>query len=136
MTGRALRLPGKRRRTPTAPPSPRVRGRDERSSLLEGQDEGLSRQARLAESPPHPPDFAALRRATSPRKRGEVIELAPDMIQLKAVMRYTFADAEPGTRPNNCACSRRATSTSRPVASSMTVETRAMNSRLARPGGN
>src|SRR5258708_34626477 len=117
MTGRCISLPRKRRRTPTAPPSPRLRGRDERSSLLEGQDEGLSRQARLAESPPHAPDFAALRRATSPRTRGEVIELAPDTIQLKAVMRYTFALAEPGTPPNNCACSRRAPSTSPPVAS-------------------
>src|ERR1700738_26613 len=104
-TGRYISLPRKRRRSPTTSPSPRPRGRDERSSLSEGRDEGLSRQARLAESPPHPPDFAALRRATSPRKRGEVIELAPDMIQLKAIMRYAFTDAEPGTRPNNCACS-------------------------------
>jgi hypothetical protein len=35
---------------------------------------GTLRAIGLAESPPHPPDFAALRRATSPRKRGEVNE--------------------------------------------------------------
>ena len=43
---------------------------------------------------------------------------------------------ELGTRPNNCACSCRAVSTSRSVASSITVETRAMNSRRDRPGGS
>ena len=36
-------------------PSPSLlRGRDERSSLLEGWGEGLSQRARLVESPPHP----------------------------------------------------------------------------------
>ena len=45
-------------------PSPRLRG--------EGRDEGESPRAQFAESPPHPPDFAALRRATSPRTQGEV----------------------------------------------------------------
>src|SRR6266446_4322102 len=38
----------------------------------EGRDEGESPRAEFAESPPHPPDFATLRRATSPRKWGEV----------------------------------------------------------------
>ncbi|THD45129.1 MAG: hypothetical protein E8A46_29410 [Bradyrhizobium sp.] len=33
---------------------------------------GTIRERKSAESPPHPPDLAALRRATSPRKRGEV----------------------------------------------------------------
>src|SRR5882724_8533808 len=38
----------------TTSPSPRLRGRDERSSLLEGWGEGGSPQARLADNPPHP----------------------------------------------------------------------------------
>ena len=49
---------------------------------------------------------------------------------------YAFTAAELGTRPNNCACSCRAASTSRLVASSITVETCAMNSSRVRPGGS
>src|SRR5450756_2043795 len=65
----------------SASPSPRSsRGRDERSSLLEGWGEGLFPQAGPAESPPHPKPSAefiigrrfASTRWTSPRKRGEV----------------------------------------------------------------
>jgi len=37
-----------------------------------GYGEGLSPRVQLVERAPRPPDFAALRRATSPRKRGEV----------------------------------------------------------------
>ncbi len=47
-----------------------------------------------------------------------------------------FAGVESGTRPNNCACSCRATSTSRLVASSIDVLIRVMNSRRDRSGGN
>jgi nicotinate-nucleotide pyrophosphorylase (carboxylating) len=55
----------------TRAPSPRLRG--------EGRGEGDSQQTQRVESPPHPPAFAALRRATSPHKRGEVKSLlAPD----------------------------------------------------------
>src|SRR6202051_5362792 len=52
-----------------------------RSSRGEGWGEGLFQRARLAESPPPPPDFAALRRATSPRKRGEVRKSDPALRQ-------------------------------------------------------
>jgi hypothetical protein len=41
--------------------------------------------------------------------------------KLEPLVAYAFADAEPGARPNNVACSRRATSTSRPVASSISA---------------
>src|SRR5207253_1504582 len=57
-----------------SPPSPRPsRGRDERSSLLEGRGEGLSPRAVHAVSavPPHPDRKGD---PTSPRKRGEVEE--------------------------------------------------------------
>jgi hypothetical protein len=49
---------------------------------------------------------------------------------------HPFAGAELFTRPNNCACSRRATSTSRLVASSMPVAMRVLNSLRERPGGS
>jgi hypothetical protein len=49
--------------------APLFRGRDEQSSLLKGQGEGLYPSIRLAESPPHP----ALRADLSPR-RGEIRE--------------------------------------------------------------
>ncbi|THD50230.1 MAG: hypothetical protein E8A46_18505 [Bradyrhizobium sp.] len=55
------------------PPSPRSRGRDERSSLLEGRGEGDSPRITLAESPPHP----ALRADLSPQAgRGQPNALA------------------------------------------------------------
>jgi hypothetical protein len=41
-----------------------------------GWGEGLYPRARSAERAPHPPGFAALRRSTSPRKRGEVEQAA------------------------------------------------------------
>ena len=82
-----------RQRQPITSPSPRSsRGRDERSSLLEGWGEGLYRRARLVESPPHPDCIAC--NPTSPRKRGEVTELrkrgevpelAQVLSQLKAI---------------------------------------------------
>ena len=50
-------------------PSPRLRGRDERSSLLEGWGEGASQQVLTRGKAPSP---GLLRNPTSPRKRGEV----------------------------------------------------------------
>src|ERR1700738_4631583 len=49
---------------------------------------------------------------------------------------HAFADAELRTRPNNCACSCRAASTRRFVASSIDVLIRLLNSLRASPGGS
>ena len=76
------------------------------------------------------------------RMRGiAAVEISPDRCAsrihaLAAETMSSASTAEPGTRPNNCACSWRAASTSRSVASSITAETRAMNSRRDRPGGS
>jgi hypothetical protein len=54
-------------------PSPRsLRGRDERSSLLEGRGEGLSPQMLVLADRPVPPHPDRKGDPTSPRKRGEV----------------------------------------------------------------
>src|ERR1700735_2800073 len=57
-------------RTPLSRPrslAPLLRG--------EGGGEGHASTSANCEVPPHPPDLAMLRRATSPRKRGEVKEI-------------------------------------------------------------
>ena len=79
---------------------------------------------------------------TAPSRRGFMISAAGRQQMhswdrnLRSAWIHAFAGLEPGTRPNNCACSCRAAATSRLVASSIDDLIRVMNSRRDRSGGN
>jgi hypothetical protein len=100
-----------------------------RSIVRRAPGEGDSLRVELAERAPHPNPLPA-----NSGEREEKLAAAATPTQSNLIMPYAFADA--GTRPNNCACSRRAASTSRLVASSITAAMRVRNSVRDRPGGS
>jgi len=99
------------------------------SIVRRASGEGDSPRVELAERAPHPNPLPA-----KSGEREKRLAAAAPPTQPNLIMPYAFADA--GTRPNNCACSRRAASTNRLVVSSITAAMRERNSVRDRPGGS